>query len=393
MTKSGTGSTPLATATAVALSLGSPAMAEDRPSVAPKAMQAVAPALADYTDKVLFGDVWERAELSPRDRSMVTLSVLISTGKAAQLGGHLGRGLNNGVTPAQVAGMVTHLAFYSGWPNAVSALNVIEPVFVERKIDRAQLDQARFATGYPSATHPLSVAPEAETLAPKFAELTSQIIFTDLWQRSDLSPRDRSLVTIVAMAANGDTEQLPAYIARAQATGWNSQQIGEIFTHLAFYAGWPKASAAIAILAKMPASTSVQGDARLVVVPSGVNAVSAPSSNFTGEVTVSSSFSGSGLSRLRGASVHFEKGARTHWHAHPLGQLLMITAGQGWVQVENETPVKVKAGDVIWTAPGVKHWHGASATSEMTHVALSETAKGQEVTWLGPVVNEDTDRK
>lgn len=289
--------------------------AEERPSVAPKAMHAVAPALADYTDKVLFGDVWERTELSPRDRSMVTLSVLIATGKSAQLGGHLARGLNNGIKPSEVAGMVTHLAFYSGWPNAVSALNVIEPVFAERKIDAAQL-------GLPPISErpePLPGMGQVEALAPKFAELTSRIIFADLWQRPELSPRDRSLVTIAALAANGDAEQLGFYIDRALGHGWTAQQIGEVFTHLAFYAGWPKAGAAIALLARRQAPA--KDETGLVIVSPGGDPTPASPANFTGSAMVSSPFSGSGGSRMRGATVTFRKGARTHWHSHPLGQL------------------------------------------------------------------------
>lgn len=79
-----------------------PVIAQERPSVAPKNMQAIAPSLADYTDEVLFGDVWLRPELSPRDRSIVTLTVLISTGKTPQLGSHLGQGLTNGVKPSEI---------------------------------------------------------------------------------------------------------------------------------------------------------------------------------------------------------------------------------------------------------------------------------------------------
>lgn len=81
------------------------------PSVAPKTMQTIAPGLADYTDDILFGDVWARPDLSPRDRSFVTLSALIATGKAAQLPNHLRRGLDNGLKPGEIAAMVTHLAF------------------------------------------------------------------------------------------------------------------------------------------------------------------------------------------------------------------------------------------------------------------------------------------
>ena len=99
--------------------------------------QRIAPGLATLTDDVLFGDVWRRPELSPRDRSLVTISVLIATGKPAQLAGHLGRALDNGVRPSEASGLLAHLAMYCGWPSAVSALEVYEQVYTARKVDTA----------------------------------------------------------------------------------------------------------------------------------------------------------------------------------------------------------------------------------------------------------------
>ena len=101
--------------------------------------QRIAPGLATLTDDVLFGDVWRRPELSPRDRSLVTISVLIATGKPAQLAGHLGRALTNGVQPTEASGLLAHLAIYCGWPSAVSALEVYEQVYTARKVDTAAL--------------------------------------------------------------------------------------------------------------------------------------------------------------------------------------------------------------------------------------------------------------
>lgn len=249
---------PVMTA-AMALAMATPIEAQERKSVAPKTMQAIAPQLATYTDDVLFGDVWLRPELSPRDRSVVTLSVLIATGKAAQLPGHLGRGLTNGIKPSEIAGMVTHLAFYTGWPNAVSSLNEIEKVFADRKIDASLLKPA---SGAPAelpddsaraATVRTNVAP----IAAKFAALTNDVIFGDLWRRTDLAPRDRSLVTIAALAAGGDADQLEWHIRYGLQNGLSEAEIAEALTHLAFYAGWPKASAAIAVAGRVFAKDSV----------------------------------------------------------------------------------------------------------------------------------------
>jgi 4-carboxymuconolactone decarboxylase len=133
----------------------------------------------------------------------------------------------------------------------------------------------------------------------------------------------------------------------------------------------------------------MSGSDRVIVVEPGKEARSAPATNFTGSVTVASAFRGTGDSRLGGATVTFQAGARTHWHVHPLGQLLVVTEGEGWVQAEGEAVRAVKAGDVVWTAPGVKHWHGATPTSAMTHVAVAETLPGEAVQWREAVSNAE----
>lgn len=365
------------------------AEAQQRPSVAPKNMQAIAPALAEYTDKVLFGDMWIRSELTPRERSLVTVSALIATGKTPQLAVHLNRALTNGVKPIEIAGVVTHLAFYSGWPSAVSALNVVEEVFAERQIEVASLRQPQEARTSDAASKGPVTTQEIAAVAPKLAQLTNDVVFADLWRRTDLSSRDRSLVTIAALAANGDTDQLASHVRCGMENGLTGIQISEMLTHLAFYAGWPRATAAAAIAGTVieagANARKVASTDRLTVVESEQDARSAPVSNFTGSVTITSSFSGTGDSRLGGATVTFQPGARTHWHRHPLGQLLVVMKGEGWVQAEGEPVRAVRAGDVVWTAPGIKHWHGAADTSAMTHVAISEVLEGEAVQWLEPV--------
>ncbi|KXV75475.1 4-carboxymuconolactone decarboxylase [Acetobacter malorum] len=105
----------------------------DTPSAARKAFGDIAPALAEYSDKVLFGDVWERPELSPRDRSLVTVSSLISLYRTNELGFHIRKALENGVTREEIIEVITHLAFYSGRPTASTALTIARGVFDENK--------------------------------------------------------------------------------------------------------------------------------------------------------------------------------------------------------------------------------------------------------------------
>jgi 4-carboxymuconolactone decarboxylase len=223
--------------------------ATTRPSGA--LQQKIVPGLAALTDEVLYGDVWRRPELSARDRSLVTISVLIATGKPAQLPVHLGRALDNGVLPSEASGLLAHLAIYCGWPSAVSALDVYEQVYTARRVDAAALRamSPRLPAAASDAARARALADELGTVAPKFVQLTNDVVFGDLWQRSDLTLRDRSLVTIAALAAMGD-DQLDLYLRRGLESGLTRGQVAEALTHLGFYAGWARATRAMTAAAR-----------------------------------------------------------------------------------------------------------------------------------------------
>src|SRR5262249_31294185 len=106
---------------------------------------------------------------------------------------------------------------------------------------------------------------------------------------------------------------------------------------------------------------------------------------FTGTVRIDPLFQAAAPARANGASVTFEPGARTAWHTHPRGQTLIVTAGCGWAQCEGGAVEEIRAGDVVWFPPGVKHWHGAAATTAMTHIAIHEALDGKAVDWLEKV--------
>jgi quercetin dioxygenase-like cupin family protein len=113
-----------------------------------------------------------------------------------------------------------------------------------------------------------------------------------------------------------------------------------------------------------------------------------PAEYFTGSVRIDSRFQGSAPARVGGAIVTFEPGARTAWHTHPLGQTLIVTSGFGWVQREGGAVEEIRPGDVIWFEPGEKHWHGATANTAMTHIAIAEALEGKVVDWLEHVSAE-----
>lgn len=137
------------------------------------------------------------------------------------------------------------------------------------------------------------------------------------------------------------------------------------------------------------APTQSGGSQKMTVTRSGERATSkGPEANFTGTVSVEMLFPADAPSRVSGASVMFEPGARSAWHTHPLGQTLIVTAGEGWVQQEGGERQELRPGDIVRTPPGVKHWHGATPTGRLTHIAIQESLDGKNVEWMEKVSDE-----
>jgi 4-carboxymuconolactone decarboxylase len=214
-------------------------------------LQAVSPALAEYTQKRLFNDVWKRPGLAPRDRSIITISALIARGQTAEMPFHLNLALDNGVAPAEISEIITHLAFYSGWATATTAAPVVRAVFAARGIGPDRLPKAS------PLLLPLDEASEAKratsvgenfgTVSPNLVRETTDLLFKDLWLRPDLKPRDRSLVTVSSLIALGQTAQLSGHLGRAMDNGLTRDEIAEMISHIAFYAGWPNAFSALPV--------------------------------------------------------------------------------------------------------------------------------------------------
>ena len=211
----------------------------------------VAPALEKYTQGLLLGDVWKRPGLTPRDRSMVTLAALIARNQTVEMPYYFNLALDNGVKPREISEIITHLAFYSGWANAMSAVVVAKDVFAQRGIGTDQLPPAS------PPLLPLDEAAEAQratrveqqfgTVFPGIVHYTTDALFRDLWLRPDLAPRDLSLVTVSALIASGQVAQIPYHLNRAMDNGLTQPQASEVITHLAFYVGWPNTFSALPV--------------------------------------------------------------------------------------------------------------------------------------------------
>lgn len=210
----------------------------------------VAPALEKYAQGPI-ADLWKRPGLTARDRSIVTVSGLIARNQTIEMAYYVGLALDSGVKPREISEIVTHLAFYSGWANAMSAVQAAKGVFAERKIGVDQLPAAS-PTLLPldneaEVKRATAVEQQFGRVAPGIVQYTTDVLFRDLWLRPDLSPRDRSLVTVSALIASGQAGQIPYHLNKAMDNGLTRTQAAEVITHLAFYAGWPNAFTALPI--------------------------------------------------------------------------------------------------------------------------------------------------
>ncbi|WP_353557633.1 carboxymuconolactone decarboxylase family protein [Paraburkholderia terrae] len=222
---------------------------QEPPSLAE--LKSVAPAFEHYTTHTVLDGLWKRPQLTPRDRSIVTLSVLISRGQTIEMPLHFRLALDNGVKPAELSEIITHLAFYSGWANATAAAGVAKRIFDERGIDANQLPLADVDL------LPLNQAAEEQrarmvdenfgAIAPGVVQYTTDVLFRDVWLRPGLAPRDRSLVTASALVANGQVAQIPYHLNRAMDNGLTQEEASEVLTQLAFYAGWPNVFSAMPV--------------------------------------------------------------------------------------------------------------------------------------------------
>lgn len=230
--------------------------------------------------------------------------------------------------------------------------------------------------------------------APKFAQLNDDVLFGEVWSReSGLSLRDRSLVTVTALMAQGLTDSSFQYhLSEAKKNGISRTEIAEILTHAAFYAGWSKAWSAF----KMAKEVWFEADPdtpKQIHQNSMVFPIGQPNTGFSQYFIGKSYLAPISTEQINVFNVTFEPGCRNNWHIHRAvaggGQILICVAGHGYYQEWGKEPVKLCPGDVVNIPPGVKHWHGAAPDSWFSHLAIEVPGEGTSNEWCEPVCDEE----
>ena len=227
--------------------------------------------------------------------------------------------------------------------------------------------------------------------ASKFAELNDDVLFGQVWSREDkLSLRDRSIVTVVALMAQGLTDSSFRYhLQSAKNNGVTKAEIAEILTHAAFYAGWPKAWAAFRMAKEVWAEDAAADDAKAAHESRMAFPIGAPNDAFAKYFIGQSYLAPVSTAQVGIYNVTFEPGCRNNWHIHHAqsggGQILICVAGRGFYQEAGKPAQALHPGDVVNIPAGVKHWHGAAPDSWFSHLAVEVPGTETANEWLEAV--------
>lgn len=251
------------TLTALVMLLLGPAAFAQQPAPPPGAYDA-APYLGQVRDQYLYGDIWERPGLSARDRSMITVAVNQALYATNELKLHMGRALDNGVTQAEISEIIAHTLWYSGFPTGVNAARVAAEVFAERGLPASP-------PGASSRTPPVNPDlefPGAFPQTPYLRDLLNEVVYAETWKRAELSPRDRSMITVAVGAAMNAASEVRYHSGRALDNGVTQTELAEVITHIAFYSGFPNSVNAAQIIAEVYTARGLpMGDSRYPAAP------------------------------------------------------------------------------------------------------------------------------
>ena len=209
-------------------------VAAQQPAPPPGAYDA-APYLGHIRNTYVYGDIWERPQLSARDRSMITVAVNQATYATNELRLHMGRALDNGITQAELVEIIAHTLWYSGFPTGVNAARVAAQVFEERGLPAIPPG----ASSRQPPDNPELEFPGAYPQAPYLRDLLNQVLYAETWTREELSQRDRSMITVAVGTALYASSEIRYHMGRALDNGVTQEEIREIITHVTFYSGFP----------------------------------------------------------------------------------------------------------------------------------------------------------
>jgi quercetin dioxygenase-like cupin family protein/alkylhydroperoxidase/carboxymuconolactone decarboxylase family protein YurZ len=319
----------------------------------------------------------DEKQLNSKEQSIVKIASLTATGNIDALKMQLSAGLDAGLTVNEVKEVLIQLYAYCGFPRSLNAINALMTVLEERKNKGITDTQGREASLIPATESKYEVGKKtlqaltkreetqltgANAFAPAIDTFLKEHLFADIFSRDVLTYQQRELATISALASMPGVEpQLKAHVAIGQNTSITENQLAQVFS----------------LVSRVTDAGAI--------FPKG-NPL--PNTWFSGNAFLTPLVARDKNNEFVIGCVTFEPNARTHWHTHPKGQVLIVIEGSGLYQEKGKPARHIKVGDIVTIPDNVEHWHGATATSKMAHIAITNYKGEENVTWLQPVNDE-----
>lgn len=336
--------------------------------------------------------------LSAKQQSIVQIAALTAKGELPELKPALNKGLDAGLTINEIKEVLVHLYAYCGFPRSIRGLQTFMEVLDERKTKGITDETGREASPIYDETNKyergkkvlgeLTKAPQDMPLAgysafaPVIDTFLKEHLFADIFERDVLTYAERELVTISVLSAIGGAEpMLRSHLSICLNVGLTPAQLTEFSKIIQKTFGEKEATVTQIIVNDVLKNTSA--------FPKGEKI---SNNNFTGIAYVHMMITPDNIYNTSVGNVTFEPKARTNWHKHPAGQILLVTDGKGYYQEKGRPAQLIGKGDVVRIPPNTEHWHGAAPNNGLTHIAINPNIDKGSVVWLGPLTEEEYEK-
>ena len=354
------------------------------------------PEMMNILQKYIFGEVFAVGNLDNKTREMLTVTSLTVQQTLPQLKAHIKALLNTGATPVEVREIIYQCAPFIGFPKTLNAINVMNEVFKEENITlplenlSTTNEKNRYEKGY-AIQNPIygdeieqSLIGLPEDIGKDTSKFLTEVCFGDFYTRKGLDIKTRELLVLAILQTTGNTETLKSHIKGNLKVGNSKETIASAIIQCLPYVGFPDTIKSLKLLKNV----IDESDSELSQ-PFKKGEINPYNQYFTGTTYLTMLVTKDDQWNSSIGNVTFEKGARTNWHKHSGGQILLVTAGEGRYQ-EKGKPIQIlKPGDVVKIPSDVIHWHGASPNSEFAHISIETNIPNNTTTWLEPVTDAE----
>ncbi len=350
--------------------------------------------------------------LDCKQQSIIPISAFTAMGNQEKLSLSLNKGLNAGLSISEIKEILVQLYAYAGFPRSLNAISTLEKVANDRKNkgikdeegkapDKQTFEKGRFEFGKDVQTKLTGSTATGlpQKYVPVIDTFLKEHLFADIFSRNNLDYQSREIATISALACLGGTEaQLRSHLKVGNHIGLTEGQLRSLAGVLSAKVGSKEgkvASENIDIVFNTRDKNLTQNKIKPVADPAHdcdhlfPKGNKITNDNFSGTAWLSMLAENDSIYTTQIGNVTFEPGARTKWHYHPGGQILLVTYGKGLYQEKGKPIQSIQAGDVIKCPPDIHHWHGASPTDSLTHIAISPNMDKGKVVWLEKVTDEE----